>query len=88
MKDNNIWALFLKPDFKKQGIGKKFHNIILDWNFSQTINNVWLETSPKIKAEKFYRKTGWRKTGIRRKSEIKFEMTSKNLTNNNKQQQC
>ena len=85
LKDNTIWALFLKLEFEKQSIGKKFHNIMLDWYFSQTIDNVWLESSLK-KAETFYKKAGWREIGIQRKSEIKFEMTYKNSTNNNKQQ--
>lgn len=25
LKENNIWALFLHPDFEKQGIGRKLH---------------------------------------------------------------
>ena len=33
LKNKNIWALFLKPEFEKQGIGRKLHNIMLDWYF-------------------------------------------------------
>ncbi|WP_435523381.1 GNAT family N-acetyltransferase [Chryseobacterium indoltheticum] len=36
LKDNNIWALFVDPDYEKKGIGKKLHDIMLDWYFSQT----------------------------------------------------
>lgn len=73
--DNNIWALFINPDFDKRGIGRKLHNIMLDWYFSQTQTTVWLGTSPKTRAESFYRKAGWKEIGMHGKNEIKFEMS-------------
>lgn len=82
LKDNNIWALFVDPDFEKIGIGKKLHDIMLDWYFTQTKENVWLGTSPNTRAELFYRKSGWNEIGIHCKNEIKFEMTFENWTNN------
>jgi GNAT superfamily N-acetyltransferase len=30
LKGNNIWALFLRPEFEKLGIGKRLHDIMLD----------------------------------------------------------
>jgi GNAT superfamily N-acetyltransferase len=73
--DNNIWALFIHPDFERIGIGKKLHEEMLNWYFSQTDKTVWLGTSPKTRAELFYRKAGWKEVGIHGKGEIKFEMT-------------
>ncbi|WP_348635882.1 GNAT family N-acetyltransferase [Chryseobacterium scophthalmum] len=81
LKDNNIWALFVDPDFEKKGIGKKLHDIMLDWYFAKTEDNVWLGTSPNTRAELFYRKSGWNEIGIHGKNEIKFEMTFENWTN-------
>lgn len=78
LKDKNIWALFLNPKFEKQGIGRKLHDIMLDWYFEQTKATVWLGTSPNTRAEIFYRKSGWTETGIHGKGEIKFEMTYEN----------
>ncbi|AYN06669.1 GNAT family N-acetyltransferase [Flavobacterium sp. 140616W15] len=75
LKDNNIWALFLKPEFEKRGIGKQLHNVMLDWYFEQTRVNVWLGTSPNTRADLFYRKMGWTEIGKHGKGEIKFEMT-------------
>ncbi|MBK9737660.1 MAG: GNAT family N-acetyltransferase [Saprospiraceae bacterium] len=77
LKDHNIWALFLRPDFEKKGIGKQLHDTMLDWYFKQTKETVWLGTSPNTRAEAFYRKAGWTVTGIHGKGEIKFEMTYK-----------
>jgi GNAT superfamily N-acetyltransferase len=73
--DNNIWALFIHPDFERLGIGKKLHVEMMNWYFSQTDKSVWLGTSPKTRAELFYRKAGWKKVGVHGKGEIKFEMT-------------
>ena len=75
LKDHNIWALFVHPDFDKRGIGRQLHDVMLDWYFSQTKENVWLGTEPKSRAESFYRKAGWQAIGTHGKDEIKFEMT-------------
>src|SRR4051812_25131207 len=74
LKDNNIWALFLDPEFENRGIGKKLHDIMIDWYFTQTDQTVWLGTSPATRAEGFYRNAGWKEVGMHGK-EIKFEMT-------------
>jgi GNAT superfamily N-acetyltransferase len=72
--DNNIWALFVHPDYDKKGIGKCLHNMMLDWYFAQQKEMVWLSTSPNTRAEKFYRLQGWRQAGQYGNGEIKFEM--------------
>jgi len=74
--DNNIWALFVHPDFEKQGIGKTLHNTMLDWYFAQQKEMVWLSTSPNTRAENFYRMQGWKEAGLCGKGEIKFEMNA------------
>lgn len=75
LKENNIWALFVQPEFEGRGIGKKLHDEMLSWYFLQTKKIVWLGTSPKTRAEKFYRKNGWKQAGIRPNGEIRFELT-------------
>jgi len=72
--ENNIWALFVHPDFEARGIGKKLHRIMMDWYFVQTHEKVWLGTEPNSRAEQFYRMQGWKEAGIHGKGEIKFEM--------------
>ena len=73
--EKNIWALFVQPEFEGKGIGKKLHDEMLNWYFDQTNEMVLLGTSPNTRAEKFYRKNGWKQTGIRSNGEIKFELT-------------
>jgi len=73
--ENNIWALFVNPDFEKQGIGRGLHDMMLKWYFSQTKITVWLGTSPGTRAEAFYRKAGWTEKGKHGENEIRFEMS-------------
>ena len=75
LEENNIWALFLQPGYERKGIGKKLHDIMLEWYFSKTKEKVWLGTAPNTRAEVFYRKCGWKEVGKHGKGEIKFEMT-------------
>ncbi len=74
--DNNVWALFVHPDHDKKGIGKKLHDEMMNWYFTNTQTTCWLSTTPGTRAEKFYRTAGWKECGIYGKNELKFEMTA------------
>lgn len=76
LKGDNIWALFVSPEYEKQGIGRKLHDIMLDWYFNQGKTKVWLGIAPNTRAEVFYKKAGWLVTGKHGEDEVKFEMTS------------
>lgn len=84
LKENNVWALFVHPNYEKRGIGRQLHERMLIWYFKQTSKNLWLGTDPKTRAENFYRKSGWTETGIHGMGEIKFEMTLENWENKNR----
>lgn len=75
LHDNNVWALFLRPEYEDKGIGKQLHNLMLHWYFSQTGETIWLGTAFNTRAEKFYRMQGWKEAGLNGTKEIKFEMT-------------
>ncbi|MGZ3865126.1 MAG: GNAT family N-acetyltransferase [Bacteroidia bacterium] len=75
LKDKNIWALFVSPEYEGKRIGKQLQTYMLNWYFSRTKETVWLGTAPNTRAEKFYELTGWKKVGAVNKGETKFEMT-------------
>jgi GNAT superfamily N-acetyltransferase len=75
LKEKNIWALFVHPDYEGQGVGKKLLRIMLDWYFSQTQQTIWLGTAPNTRAELFYKRAGWKVVGTHGKGETKFEMS-------------
>ena|SRR5690349_12587170 len=70
----NVWALFVAPEFERQGLGRALLETMTDWLFEQGDGPVWLTTAPGTRAEQFYRTAGWRETG-RRSEEIRFELT-------------
>jgi GNAT superfamily N-acetyltransferase len=77
---NNVWALFVHPDFEGRGIGKRLHDTMINWYFCQQRDNIWLSTSPHTRAEKFYRMQGWKEVGTYGKGEIKFERSRADWT--------
>ena len=72
--ENNVWALFLLPDFEGKRIGKKLHQLMLDEYFSKTKETIWLSTEANSRAEIFYKKQGWKNAGLHG-NEVKFEMS-------------
>ena len=76
LQDNNIWALFVLPEYENMGIGKQLHKTMLDWYFAQGKDKVWLSTWPGTRAEIFYTKQGWTKTGFLKNGEVKMELTA------------
>ncbi len=75
LKENNVWALFVNPNFEKKGIGRQLHDTMMNWYFLQTQNKIWLSTDSNTRAEQFYRKSGWVEVEINNIREIKFKMT-------------
>jgi len=86
LKEKNVWALFVHPDYEGTGIGKRLQDIMLDWYFDQHDEKLWLGTAPGTRAEKFYRDAGWKEIGKHGKGEIKFEMSFNNWKQKNKKQ--
>ena len=72
--DNNVWALFVDPSAERIGIGKRLHDMMLDWYFSCSDNKLFLFTEPGTRAEGFYLKAGWVPVGIKKSGEIIFCM--------------
>lgn len=75
LRGHNIWALFVRPNAAKKGVGKELHRLMLDWYFSKTKETVWLGTDPGTRAEAFYRLQGWTEKGLKSNGELKFEMS-------------
>jgi len=75
LQENNVWALFVIHEVESKGIGKNLHDLMLDWYFSKTKENIWLGTSPGTRAELFYKQSGWKEIGLHGDHEIKFEMS-------------
>ncbi len=74
LSNDNFWALFVRSDAEGRGIGSRLHDLAVNWYFDQTKRPMWLGTDPNTRAEAFYRKKGWIKTGERPNGEHRFVM--------------
>jgi GNAT superfamily N-acetyltransferase len=70
----NIWALFVDPDHERQGYGRRLHDHMVSWLWSQGLERLSLSTAVGTRAQHFYESAGWRDVGRTEKGEIKFEL--------------
>lgn len=73
-RTGNIWALFVHPDHERHGYGRRLHDTMLDWLWSQGLQRLWLSTDPGTRAQRFYESAGWTGTGLIEKGEAGYEM--------------
>jgi len=55
----NIWALFVDPEREGRGYGRRLHEVMVEWLFSQGVPFIWLSTDPGTRAQRFYEAAGW-----------------------------
>jgi GNAT superfamily N-acetyltransferase len=72
--NGNIWALFVDPSHEACGLGRRLHDEMVAWMFAQALDSLWLTTEPGTRAERFYRRAGWRDRGLEASGERRFEM--------------
>jgi GNAT superfamily N-acetyltransferase len=42
----SIWALFVDPPHRGHGYGRRLHDVVVEWLWSQGYERSWLETEP------------------------------------------
>lgn len=52
-------ALFVRPEYQRQGIGKKLMGLAINWLKENNAQSVVLETDPGSYADEFYKRNGW-----------------------------
>jgi GNAT superfamily N-acetyltransferase len=74
LKDSSIWALFVKPTYEGQGIGKKLLKMAVDWLFENEVTEIFLSTGTKTRADEFYQQQGWKKGKLLDNGEIEYKL--------------
>ena len=69
----NIWALFVHPDHERQGYGRRLHDTMVGWLWSQGAARLWLTTEPGTRAQAFYESAGWEFKGSTDHGELRYE---------------
>lgn len=72
----NIWALFVDPAYEGRGVGRRLHDVMVDWLFEQGPEAIWLGTDPGTRAEAFYRAAGWQPAGSLANGEIRLTLSA------------
>lgn len=72
---SSVWALFVRPNFEGQGIGRRLHQMMMNWVFEAGIVQVALSTSPNTRAQGFYLAAGWQPVGSASNGEVRYEMS-------------
>jgi GNAT superfamily N-acetyltransferase len=73
-EESMIWALFLLPEWEKQGLGRALLGRAVEWLWSEGCGRIWLTTEPGSRAEGFYAHLGWTQSGVTEKGEVRFEL--------------
>lgn len=69
----NIWALFLDPPFEGRGLGRALHDTMVNAMLGHGLRRLHLSTESGTRAERFYRRAGWRDIGPAPGGETAFE---------------
>jgi GNAT superfamily N-acetyltransferase len=72
--DGNIWGLFVDPEHERRGYGRRLHDAMVGWLWTQRLERLWLTTTPATRAEGFYKMAGWTLVGDAPHGEVRFEM--------------
>ncbi len=72
-EERRVWALFVRPDSERMGVGGALHWHMVEWAEARGIERLWLSTSPGTRAEGFYRRSGWTEAGTTEDGERRFE---------------
>jgi GNAT superfamily N-acetyltransferase len=68
----HVWALFVDPAHEHRGYGRRLHDAMVGWLWSQGLQHLWLATDAGTRAARFYRAAGWRDAGTTPHGELAF----------------
>jgi GNAT superfamily N-acetyltransferase len=75
LRSQSVWALFVDRAAEGRGIGRRLHEVMVEWLFQCGARAITLGTDAGTRAERFYRTAGWQHIGADARGEAQFEMT-------------
>ncbi len=70
----SIWALFIAPGHERRGYGRELHDVMVAWLWEKGHDQLWLTTERRTRAERFYRKAGWKPVSGASGGEVRLEL--------------
>ena len=71
----DIWALFVREDHERRGVGRELLARAVTWLFDQGLDSIQLTTAPGTRADRVYRRGGWVDEGRSWSGEVMFRLT-------------
>jgi GNAT superfamily N-acetyltransferase len=65
-----IFAVFVRPEYEGRGFGSALLDKAVNWLLQANQKPIRLNTEPGARAFKFYKKRGWRETGLSPKEDV------------------
>jgi GNAT superfamily N-acetyltransferase len=76
IREADIWALFVDPEFEGRGIGKHLLDLATQWLFAAGVEAVELSTTAHTRADDFYQRQGWERGELNAKGEVVYRSRS------------
>ncbi|SFN23702.1 Ribosomal protein S18 acetylase RimI [Dokdonella immobilis] len=73
----DIWALFVDPRHEGQGIGRGLLARVATWMFGAGVGEIRLGTAEGTRADRFYRRNGWKRGERTDKGEVVYRLQCK-----------
>lgn len=71
----SIFALFVLPEYERQGLGTKLLDHATGWLFEAASDPIWLTTGADTDAAGFYALRGWRTARVEPDGQLRFELS-------------
>lgn len=72
--DGSIWALFVRPEFERLGVGKGLLRLAVDWLFELGFEELRLGTEINTRADAFYQRQGWTRGEMKDRTEVWYRL--------------
>ena len=73
IREKDIWALFVDPQFEGQGIGSRLLDLAVDWMAGKGVGIIELSTADRSRADLFYQRKGWKRGELNAKNEVVYQ---------------
>lgn len=77
IRERDIWALFVDPQFEGNGIGSRLLDLAIAWMARKGVEIIELSTADRSRADLFYQRKGWQRGQLNAKGEVVYQWQGK-----------
>jgi GNAT superfamily N-acetyltransferase len=80
VREADIWALFVDPEFEGRGIGQRLLDLATQWLTSEGVKVIELSTAAQTRADGFYLQQGWERGELNARGEVVYRRNAASRT--------